>query len=269
MFDDISEYDKRFARIFRMNVERRSRTAKGRDEGSKTSSSKKPLLLQGDALKAKVAENVERLIVQALSIQRDQSVRHFEGSGQRELCEKLFDIANDGLYGPGSYADEFEKLRVSAERLTQLIDVTRFAGIGFAVNPRYRLWTPAYTTYLVPPVLLEQAMDAFYDEVGYQLQDLPENDPEYEEDAGEPYPLEQVAKVLAYIDVMQDGEIHPWMDGCGRVSTAHVMWVCAAFGVDPPLFAPTKDEHYANIRDLEAHTQYYLKCFERAKAECP
>lgn len=248
----------RFARIFRLNVQRRSRTAQGQDKGSETSKSKKPLLLSGDALKARVAENTERMIENVV----EQSYRsltdrisddvHVEASDLRLSSEKWFDIANDGLYGPDSYREEFRKLEEDAALLA------RSMGLECRLNRRYRLWTPEYTSIKVPPILLERYMDDFYDALEELLWSA----------AQAPDP-EAAARVMAYADLMMDGELHPWMDACGRVSTALCMWISAYLDVSPPLFAPTKKEHYASIRDIDLHTKYFREAMHRADREEP
>ena len=256
-------YDGAFRAIFRENVRRRSRTAKGQDKGSETSKSKKPLLLQGDALAAKVAENAELLIDDVLA----NANPDFGGDGAaawlRTRCERWFDVANDGLYGPGAYESEFAALAADAARLASPL------GMTVAVNPRYRLWTPGYTTLKIPPVLLEFAMDEFYARLGLFARYVSEGEMTRHARTA------MVARMMAWADLMMDGEIHPWMDGCGRVSTALVMWIAATaharVGIPPapPLFAETKDAHYAAIRDYDGHAAYYEIALDRGAAFAP
>ena len=233
-----------FRAIFRANVSRLSRTAKGKDEGSKTSASKKPLLLQGDALRAKVAANVEWLIDDVLDIRGSTMIAP---SALRAACERWFDIANDGLYGPDAYDEEFAKLEAGAARLA------RATGESFPLSRRYRLWTPGYTTILVPPILLDRHMSAFYQELTTRIMRAKHRD------------TWEAARVMAYADFMMNGEVHPWMDGCGRVSTTLVMAIARELGVDPPLFAETKEGHYATILDIDLHTAYLARCIERPR----
>jgi hypothetical protein len=246
-----------YGAIFRENVRRRSRTAKGQDKGSETSKSKKPLLLQGEALAAKVAANTERLIADVATTADAWAEEMPAGTGDalRTACERWFDIVNDGLYGPDAYGDEFAALEKDAAKLGPLLQVE------LPVNPRYRLWTPGYTTAKVPPVLLEAFMTTFYDQLGAMLFDA------WLANLAGPAEAGQAAAVMAYADVMMDGELHPWMDGCGRVSTALVMGIARALGAPPPLFAETKDGHYATIRDLWPHTEYFAQAMLRG-ADC-
>lgn len=245
--------DERFEAVFRENVRRRSRTAAGKDKGSETSKDKKPLVLQGAALAAKVAENTERLIadVAETADRWAADMPHKTGEAVAEACERWFDVVNDGLYGPGAYAEELAALERDAAKVGPLLE------LPLAVNRRYRLWTPQYTTMKVPPVLLETFMSAFYDLLGGMLFDAG-----FARD-GVPCDPARTAAVMAYADLMMDGELHPWMDGCGRVSTALVMAIARALGAPPPLFAETKDGHYATIRDLMPHTEYYVAAMRR------
>lgn len=242
-----------YSAIFRENVRRRSRTAKGQDKGSETSASKKPLLLQGEALAAKVAANTERLIADVASTADAwaEDMPAATADVLRTACERWFDIVNDGIYGPDAYGDAIGQLEKDAAKLGPLLELT------LPINRRYRLWTPSYTTIKVPPVLLEAFMDAFYDKLGAMLYDA------WLAGTYGPLDASHAAAIMAYADVMMDGELHPWMDGCGRVSTALVMCIARALGAAPPLFAETKDGHYAAIRDLWPHTEYFAAAMLR------
>jgi hypothetical protein len=250
--------DERFARIFRLNVERRSRTAKGQDKGAETSKKKKPLLLQGDALSAKVAENTELLITDVrIAAKRPARAPIWPRPKElRAMCERWFDIVNDGVYGPDAYAEEIAALEKAAESLGPIL------GRELRVDRRYRLWTPEYTNARIPPVLVDAFMDDFY----LHLATLVAISADGLKDAPAALRNAWASQLMALADCAMDGEIHPWMDGCGRVSTALVMWISRVCGVSPPLFAETKDGHYRTIRDLEAHAAYYQACIAHGQA---
>jgi hypothetical protein len=72
---------------------------------------------------------------------------------------------------------------------------------------------------------------------------------------------------MAYADLMIDGELRPWLDGCGRVAATLVMWIARTLGAPLPLFDTSKEVHKMTIRDLDRHTGYFLKCIRRAEAE--
>ena len=248
-------YRQHFTRIFLMNVERRSRTAKGKDEGAKTSSSKRPLLLQGNALAAQVRANMDELcadVYTAIAARTAPSVC-------RAFGERWFDIANLNVYGAHIYAKEFAELRLKAAQL-------RRSGMDARVNERYRVWTPGYAIAQVHPLMLEEQMDRFYRLLSERLSDI-----DRRVAAGlDPHEISRsILHLMAITDVWMDGELHPWIDGCSRVATAFVMWVAARYRLTPPLFAPARKEHYATIQDAAAHEDYLRACLERADAEVP
>lgn len=256
--------EERFREVFAENVRRRSRTAKGQDKGKQTSSSKRMLLLSGDALAARTAENVARLIDDVWAVRLGLEEGRLPNATQewllphelRSMCERWYDIASDGLVDHDGYEPEFLELEKRSAR------VDRFYRLPHEVNRRYRLWTPGYTTLQVPPILLEPTMDRFYAELAAMIRthvaarfpSLGADDPDGR----------RLARTYAYADVMMDGEVHPWLDGCSRVSTALVMWIAASFGATPPLFAETKAAHYETIRDIDAHEEYFLSCIRRS-----
>jgi hypothetical protein len=122
-----------FGRVFRENIHKRSRTAKG-ESNTGVSSKKRPLKLQGEALSAQVAANTTVLINSVWSARTlwPQSAMEI-----RALMELWYDIINDDLHETGADAH--------------------------VVNPRYRTWEVSYGTRNVLPHELDRAMDRFYD----------------------------------------------------------------------------------------------------------
>lgn len=241
----------RFADIFRLNIARRSRTAKGQDKGGETSSHKMPLLLQGEALAAMVAANTEALIADVLE-SRGGPADSMRPRWLRASCERWFDIVSAGTLDLAAYEPQFARLEGDAAKLSPIL------GVECRVNRRYRVWTPGYTTSKIEPVLIEHFMDDLYLDLSLQLAIAPGSE-------------RMAAMLMARADCAMDGEVHPWIDGCSRVSTALVMWISAYMDVTPPLFAPTKAEHYETIRDIEAHAEYFMRCFDRGdiQADAP
>ena len=76
-------------------------------------------------------------------------------------------------------------------------------------------------------------------------------------------------EAMAYADLMTDGELRPWLDGCGRVATALVMWIARTLGAPLPLFTQRKSVHKMTIRDLDRHRLYFLESIRRAEQEHP
>ena len=72
--------------------------------------------------------------------------------------------------------------------------------------------------------------------------------------------VRELPQILAWTDRMMDFVLHPWADGCGRMSTAAVMWICRVLKAPRyPYFGP-RDEHYAAMKKLDTHTAYFERC---------
>jgi hypothetical protein len=127
------------------------------------------------------------------------------------------------------------------------------------INPRYRLWTPEHTLMKVPPLLLEEQMDVFYGRLADLATNAEKNFPSWND----------TVEAMAYADLMTDGELRPWLDGCGRVAVALVMWLARSLGAPLPLFAASKQVHKMTFRDLDKHRLYFLESIRRAEQECP
>ncbi|MBI2099585.1 hypothetical protein HYT45_04255 [Candidatus Uhrbacteria bacterium] len=250
--------EERFAQVFRMNIARRSRTAKGKDEGAKTSSKKKHLLLSGEELKKQVVVNTEKLIADVVAL----PIEKISPSKLREMANLWFDITTERLCDLSAYEEEFKTLEAAANRFG------RSLGTPIQINRNYRLWTPKYTTANIPPLWLEKFMDEFYFDLSLRMCIMRDIFPA-KDSAASGAASEQAAQIMAYADLMMDGEIHPWIDGCGRVSTALVMYIARYLQAPLPLFAPTREEHYASINDIEKHTNYFWDAMMRAKQEVP
>ncbi len=236
MFDE-------FARVFRHNLNSRSRTAKGVSDVS-ASPGKKPLVLSGPALEQQVAHNTNLLV---LSVWKSDK---WEGQGTkqvRELVESWNQLVNNGLQIARDYRDEQEEVYKRAKELAER------TGKRHHLNRLYRVVTPPYLAAPLPPEEIEVAMDQFYLEllantILAYFNELPQEE------------------LLAWVDYQMEKAIHPWADGCGRTATAIVMWLSL---LDPerfrfPVFG-TRDEHYAALKagDLQGHAAYYKLCLER------
>lgn len=251
--------EQRFVQIFRMNVLRRSRTRSGRDEGAKTSSKKKHLLLSGEELEKRAKENTENLIADVIAL----PITEISTGILRQMALQWFNIAADGLCDFSAHEEEFEALRDRADRFGKSV------GKKIEVSRNYRLWTPKYTTAEIPPIWLEKFMDEFYFELSFRMRVFRDLFPKKDANKHLGVLSEFAAQTMAYADLMMDGEIHPWIDGCGRISTALVMYVARYLEAPLPLFSPNREEHYASINDIGAHTDYFRRAIERAKNEIP
>ena len=243
------EERRRFLDVFRRNYARRSRTTHGRDENL-GGPLKKPLTLVGTDLRRRAVSNGERLATLVLETPRPAA---WTPDVLRANCERWFDLANEGICGPEWYADSFGALAADAQTLT------RSCGRPIRANPRYRLWTPEHTTLKVSPLLLEDEMDRFYGRLAELLTRAESRFPSWSD----------TIEAMAYADLMTDGELRPWLDGCGRVAVALVMWIAHVLGAPLPLFAESKEVHKMTIRDLDRHRLYFLESIRRAELEHP
>jgi hypothetical protein len=71
--------------------------------------------------------------------------------------------------------------------------------------------------------------------------------------------LEDASVSLAQIDRHFDEVIHPWIDGCGRMATALIMWFSLKLEVYPQF--TNSAEHYEAIKSPQTHREYFRKCF--------
>ncbi len=243
------EFEARFQTVFRQNFIRRSRTAHGVDNNI-DGPMKKPLLVSGDSLRAAAMRNCRALISDVLETSRPDQ---WTADMLRRKCEHWFDLANRGIYGPEWYEDEFLALAEDAAL------IERVRGVPVSVNRRYRMWTPEHTLMKVPPLLLEDQMDIFYHRLADLLARAEANFPSWGD----------TLEAMAYADIMTDGELRPWLDGCGRVAMTLVMWIARVLGAPLPLFAANREVHKMTYRDIDKHRLYFLECIRRANAECP
>jgi len=232
-----------FARIFRENIQKRSRTAKGVSDTS-SSTGKRKLALEGEALVAQVDTNTTNLIDFVWELREAGLVFPYPRN-IRFMKEGFHDIINCNLQLPDAYKKEHELLEREA------LVLSKKSGRKCRINHRYRVWSVSYTTKIIPPLELEFAMDAFYEELGRRIREAKKGRISQEE-------------LLAWVDHTIDEEIHPWLDGCGRNATAMIMWISIFVpGFRLPVFGETKKEHYRRIRDLAGHTEYFRECLSR------
>ncbi|MBI2109480.1 MAG: hypothetical protein HYT93_04955 [Parcubacteria group bacterium] len=235
-----------FEQVFRDNINTRSRTAKGKSDTA-SSSTKKKLLLEGEDLKKQVELNTKLLIKGTWTHGNNYKNTLINALHLRIIMEGWFDINTQGLQRLDVYKEELAALGKTATELS-----LRY-GRNYKINRRYRVWPVSYTTLNIQPIDLEFFMDEFYVTLSNKIQKVREGN------------LSQ-AELLAFADLMIDGEIHPWSDGCGRISTAVVMWLSVVSGCSKlPIFG-TREKHYASIREVEgcvAHARYFEACLRR------
>jgi len=236
----------RFSHIFKNNINKRSRTAKGVSDVSSTPG-KQRLLLEGLELSDQVERNTERLIKMIWDdVQINRRVVLSVGV-LRNMFEGWYDIINHRLQSPEAYSKERAKFIAEARKLKEA------TGRDYRINHRYRLAVPKYLVERGAPVFpiveLEFQMDHFYYDLANAL-------------AARINQTIDTPQLLAFADMQVDGIIHPWVDGCGRLATVSVMWLAVWYGYDDlPIFGD-RDEHYMALKsgDEPAQVQYYRMC---------
>ncbi len=201
---------------------------------------KKGLLKAGEDLKRQVHENTLMLAEEIWGV----PFVYFEASRIRSLLENWFDIIQK---------DIFDREACSLERSRQgKHSVTMLHGLSCRSNNKYRFWEVnyAFPEHNPPPEYLEVWMDVFYAEIVKKM---------IQTDGTS---VNSVAKLLAWADREMDFIIHPWSDGCGRMSTALVMWLALRVSkVGLPKFGK-REKHYKTIKTTTKHTEYFLKCLK-------
>jgi hypothetical protein len=213
-----------FEATFLANLHRRSRTAHGLADTS-TTPGKQALVLAGDELTQQVAKNAQVT-----------ARRAWEDGYTLLLTRNVVAAAN--LFNRLLCAH----LEASySSRQQELSDQ-----LGFTYNPRWRVDTPHYTG--VEPLDLPRCMAEFEHAVYRRFCEVRKG-------------RRPLAQLLAYADYRLDGWDHPYTDGCGRTATALVMCLSLTTG-QLPVFGE-REEHYASLQNLAAHTAYYQRCLDR------
>ncbi|MEK7516358.1 MAG: hypothetical protein AAB562_02060 [Patescibacteria group bacterium] len=244
-----------FRAVFLRNLHSQSRSAKGVSDTS-VSATKKPLLITGEALAAKVRENTELLAEFVWQRGNSDHRRHPKVTFMHtpdavmlgEVANQCNDIVNDGLQDLAVYDDARKGVERASWRACHAM-VAPNDGL-FDVNRRFRVWQPKYADPAIALHEIGAAMKLFDCVLAARMV--------LACDAGT---WEAAAEALAYADHMMDGRIHPWADGNARTTTALIMYLALALFLRKeherlPVFRDRKT-HLSTIEDLPAHTDYY------------
>jgi hypothetical protein len=184
------------SRILDENSRRLSRTRSGRSDTG-TSALKRPLLLSGEALKEKAKEN-ERAVHQFLF-----QHRHAALTGAREVGELLFQIAdqtNAGLLPEG----RFRTWPIEARQRS----VDGGAAVSGPVSK-------------IAPEAIAESVDRFCDDLWRRSSESKE---------------ESIALAAWAEWELNGGLLHPFYDGCGRISRLFAAALLVKAGEMLPLF---------------------------------
>lgn len=78
-----------------------------------------------------------------------------------------------------------------------------------------------------------------------------------------PAPGEDPVPAAAFVEWTLNGPLHPYYDGCGRISRAAGAWVLLRSGALPPRYASKAEWYRAAAGGLEAFTEYVRRSVER------
>lgn len=220
-FFDYSRVDWRFvARIMEENSRRLSRSRKGESDTG-TSKEKLPLLLMGDTLKRRVKENEERVCQYIF-----ETGGRFSPKNGRQVEEILFSIAdmtNDGLLPAG-------RLRTWPIRAFQ----PSVHGDQPISGPEEK----------VAPQNLEAAITSFCETVWQRWTEL----------SSDPAPLAAWAEWE-----LNGGALHPFYDGCGRISRSFGAMLLIRGSILLPLYDETRLYFEHGNRGLDAFVFYMAR----------
>jgi len=233
-----------FASVFQENIYKRSRTAKGVFKkglsGSSVEKVKKYLKKSGLELEKQVAKNTGTLTNR---VWNDGHRRGIDASFLRKAMEDWYDIIQHELQDIDPYKEERERLEESCKAIGVSSDVC-------FTNRRYRVWDVNYAEQNPKPIHLEKWMYDFYEELVRRIWHANGND------------IKSLGELLAWVDRSMDLIIHPWADGCGRMSTALVMWISLfVSALQLPRFGD-REEHYDAMKDGRTHARYFQRCLE-------
>lgn len=199
------------------NSVRLSRTRKGISDTG-TSRLKRPLLLAGDALRSKTQENEQR--VYAFVAEAGDLPRPNSPADVREVLFRIADMTNEGLLPVG----RFRTWPIAANQKSHL-DGSVISGPQMKVAPED----------------LEDAIDAFSLNVLNRWDEL----------ADDPVPLASWAEWE-----LNGGSLHPFYDGCGRISRSFGALLLVRGGSLPPLYEDKRTYFEQGNRGAGAFAEY-------------
>lgn len=98
------------------------------------------------------------------------------------------------------------------------------------------------------------------------VKDLPAEMERFAVTLHERWGAEDPAATAAFAEWNLNGPIHPYYDGCGRISRAAGAWVLLRAGEPPPLYESRPAWYEAAARGLPGFTDFVRHCVERARS---
>lgn len=121
---------------------------------------------------------------------------------------------------------------------------------GLLPGGRYREWELSYAdagadfSRKIPQVEVAQAMESFVQELFWRWSSLPV----------------QAVEVAAWAEWTIQGPIHPYYDGCGRISRAISTWILLWSGQTVPVYTSREDWFRHALMGLGPFTDYFRIC---------
>ncbi|MFC1634704.1 hypothetical protein ACFL5Z_07660 [Planctomycetota bacterium] len=222
---DYRRVDWRFvSKILKENTLRLSRTRQGKsDTGSGWK--KEPLLLSGEPLKEKVIHN-EEVVYQSVYRAHSEAIPK-SGDGVKQILFTIADMTNEGLLSKG----RFRTWEIHANQKS-------LSGGEAVCGPEAK----------VSPEELPQAVADFCSEVSRRWDEL----------GRDPVPLAAWAERQ-----LNGGPLHPFYDGCGRISRALAAYLLIAGGHLLPLYDDSQS-YFAHCNEgIETFTAYVRRSINR------
>ena len=222
---DYRRVDWRFvSRILEENTLRLSRTRQGKsDTGS--SRTKEPLLLAGEALKAKVIHNEEKVHRYVYGAHGEAAPK--SGEGVEQILCTIADMTNEGLLPKGRFRTW--EIRPNQRSLT---DGEVISGPDAKVSPEE----------------LPQVVSDFCSEISRRWDEL----------GRDPVPLAAWAEWQLNV-----GPLHPFYDGCGRISRAFAAYLLVTGGYLLQLYDDPKSYFAHGNKGIKIFTSYVRQSIYR------
>lgn len=226
-FFDYSRVDWRFvARIMDENSRRLGRSRKGESDTS-TSKEKLPLLLIGDALKRRVMENEER--VYQYIFETGVRFSPSKGNDVEKLLFSIADMTNEGLLPAG----RFRTWPIRAHQPSVYGDQP-------VSGPEDK----------VPSQDLKTAITSFCETVWQRWSELDSN----------PVPLAAWAEWE-----LNGGTLHPFYDGCGRISRSFGAMLLIRGSVLPPLYDEDRPYFNHGNQGIDVFVSYMVHSIQKCR----
>lgn len=196
---------------------------------------KKQFLLTGEDFLKKNEENMLNVCLYVCNYLESRESNILSNIIEVEIFfHNVFDILNDGLINSDTYQKEREN-----------IGIPQF-------NWRFRIWPVAYSGVECSAKKIPEMMRGFSESLVFHLKLAKEG-------------LISQSELLSWADYMHDLVIHPWCDGCGRMSNVLVITLSLIRKDWKLPLIKDKKEHYKLLGDKNKRIAYYEECIHNGE----